>query len=327
VAQGSDKRCRLTAQGIRKLEDALKIANGGIQPSNIWTADTYGLDRGTVADVVNGQKPVTRSSIEKLFGPLDLDLLAQDYEFWPNPSQTLSPPRPNPFEQPGLWGCDELLRRIFERLGQGGSQALIGPPGCGKSEILRAIVGGASELKRPVLSLNMDLVRDERSFFVRLCHRLELEAVTELSLMPMQVERELKRRRQAHVLCLEEIHVLSEEAYFPLSARNWLKGMADAEYPLQLVVASQKELRDLFPDSPVRSSPLADFFDPQTERLKHWSLVEVERFVADKLRGTGVTFTSAQIGELCQESGGRPRDARSAAAKLYDRVLTGTDQV
>jgi type II secretory pathway predicted ATPase ExeA len=96
--------------------------------------------------------------------------------------------------------------------------------------------------------------------------------------VPRQIERELKRRKQAHVLCLDEIHVLTDEAFFPLATRNWLKGMADAEYPLQLVVASQKDLRELFPDSPVRSSPLADFFSSQTVRLEPWSLAAVSSF-------------------------------------------------
>jgi type II secretory pathway predicted ATPase ExeA len=325
--QGSDKQCRLTQQGIRKLEDALKTANSGVQPSNIWIADTYGIDRGTVAEVINRQKPVTRSSIEKLFNPLDLDLLPEDYEFCPNPSKKPKSSQPNPFEQTGLWGCDELLRRIFEQLGKGGSQALIGPAGCGKSEILRAIVARESDLKRPVLSLDMHLVRDEQSFFARLCHCLELEAVKELSLVPMQVERELNRRKQAHVLCLDEIHVLTDEAFFPLATRNWLKGMTDAKYPLQLVVASQRELRDLFPDRTERNSPLADFFDPQTERLKYWSLAEVERFVAHHLRGTGVTFTLEQMEDLHEKREGRPREVRSTAAQLYDRVASGADQV
>jgi hypothetical protein len=318
--QGSDKQCRLTDQGFRKLEDALRIANGGVQPSNIWMADTYSIDRGTVAEVVNRQKPVTRSSIEKLFGPLNLDLLSEDYEFLPASSKRPKTSQPNPFEQGELWGCDELLRRIFEQLRKGGSQALIGPAGCGKSEILRAIVErGASDLNRPVLSLDMHLVRDEQSFFDRLCDCLEIELLDAVSRMPRQIERELKRRKQAHVLCLDEIHVLTDEAFFPLATRNWLKGMADAEYPLQLVVASQRDLRELFPDSPVRSSPLADFFDSQTERLDYWGLAQVTAFVEYHLSGMEVTFTSAQIADLHGgEGGGRPRDVRSAAARLYD---------
>jgi hypothetical protein len=315
--QGSDKQRRLTAQGIRRLENALKIANGGDQPSNSWVADTYGIDRGTVADLISRQKAVTRSSIEKLFDPLNLDLLAEDYEFWPV-SKKPKTSQPNPFEQAGLWGCDALLRRIFERLEKGGSQALIGPAGCGKSEILRAIVErGALDLSRPVLSLDMHLVRDEQSFFDRLCDCLEIDPLDAVNRVPRQIERELKRRKQAHVLCLDEIHVLTDEAFFPLATRNWLKGMADAEYPLQLVVASQRDLRELFPDSPVRSSPLADFFDSQTERLAWWDLSMVRRFVVERLGESGVTFTVEQIEAIYELSDGMPRKVRELSIALY----------
>jgi hypothetical protein len=321
VSQGSDKQCRLTQRGIQKLENALKNANGGSQPSNTWIAETYGIDRGTVADVINRQKPVTRSSIAKLFDPLDLDLLDEDYEFWLIDSKKSNSPSSNPFEQTDLWGCDELLRRIFERLRQGGSQALIGPAGCGKTEILRLLEQQQeSQLQRPIFSLNMHLIRDERSFFDRLCNCFELEPHDSLSRVPLQVERELKRRKQSHVLCLDEIHVLTNEAFFPEATRNWLKGMADEVYPLQLVVSSQRNLRELFPDNPNRSSPLADFFAGQTEWLEHWDVGKVGRFVNDRLSGMSVKFAPKQIEEIHQKSDGKPKLVRDLAAAEYCRI-------
>jgi hypothetical protein len=327
VAQGSDKQCRLTEQGIRKLEDALKNANGDVQPANISVADTYGIDRGTVADVINRQKPVTRSSIEKLFNPLNLDLLVEDYEFWPTANKKSKTSQPNPFEQTGLWGCDDLLRRIFEQLGKGGSQALIGPAGCGKSEILRAIgqQGPAklSRSERSFLYIDMHCIRDETGFFEELGDLLNFGVCDQ-----NQLRRRLAKAEQSYVLCLDAIHVLTDEAFFPAATRNWLRGMAEMPgSPLQLVVASQKDLRQLFPDSSVQSSPLADFFSSQTERLEHWDLQQVTAFVAHHLSGTGVTFTSAQMEDLHKKGGGRPRDVRSAAARLYDRVVSGADQV
>jgi hypothetical protein len=322
--QGSDKQCRLTQQGRQKVETALKDRFGE-NPSDSKVAEFYPSDRGTIGKIRNRRGWLNLSSLDRLFTALSLDLESDDYEspdvrLDDGPSKNFAP---NPFEQPGLWGCNELLRRIFEQLRKGGSQALIGPAGCGKSEILRAIVErGASDLNRPVLSLDMHLVRDEQSFFDRLCDCLGIELLDAVSRMPRQIERELKRRKQAHVLCLDEIHVLTDEAFFPLATRNWLKGMADAEYPLQLVVASQRELRELFPDSPVRSSPLADFFDSQTERLDYWGLEQVTAFVEYHLSGMEVKFTSAQIADLHGgEGGGRPRDVRSAAARLYDASI------
>jgi type II secretory pathway predicted ATPase ExeA len=328
VLGGSKKYCLLTDEAHQALRLAIATEREAEAGNFSEIARLAGLDTDSVTKILD-RKTVSHSTLKKMMEGFGLELTESSYTKADPPGQTKPTAfPPNPFEQPGLWGCDELLRRIFEQLGKGGSQALIGPAGCGKSEILRTIVSrGESDLKRPVLSLNMDLVRDERSFFVRLCHCLELEAGSELSLMPMQIERELKRRKQAHVLCLDEIHVLTDESFFPLATRNWLKGMADAAYPLQLVVASQKDLRELFPDSPVRSSPLADFFSSQTVRLEPWSLEAVSSFVAHHLSGTGVTFTSAQMEELHEKSGGRPRGVRSAAARLYSLTVARVDQV
>jgi energy-coupling factor transporter ATP-binding protein EcfA2 len=323
--QGSDKQCRLTQQGIRKLEDALKIANGGVQPSNIWIADTYGIDRGTVAEVINRQKPVTRRSIEKLFNPLDLDLLPEDYEFCPNPSKKPKSSQPNPFEQTGLWGCDELLRRIFEQLGKGGSQALIGPAGCGKSEILRAIgQQGPARLgrsERAFLYIDMNYIRDESGLFDELGDLLGFGVFDQ-----NQLRRRLMKTGQPYVLCLDAMHVLMDEAFFPASIRNWLRGMAEIpNSPLQLVVASQRSLRELFPDSSLQTSQLADFFSSQTYRLEYWSLAEVKRFLEEHLRGTGIIFSNNQIFELSTASNGKPKEVKRMAGELYQRIFEEAD--
>jgi hypothetical protein len=332
VLEGTKKRCLLTDAAHEELKQAIAAEFWPEVANFSEIARFASLDTDSVTKILD-RKVVSHSTLKKMIEGFGLELTESSYTKPSLPKQpqsseaeSISSP-PNPFQQAGLWGCDELLRRIFERLGKGGSQALIGPAGCGKSEILRAIVErGASDLNRPVLSLDMHLVRDEQSFFDRLCDCLEIELLDAVSRMPRQIERELKRRKQAHVLCLDEIHVLTDEAFFPLATRNWLKGMADAEYPLQLVVASQRDLRELFPDSPVRSSPLADFFDSQTERLDYWGLAQVTAFVEYHLSGMEVTFTSAQIADLHGgEGGGRPRDVRSAAARLYDMAVIRTD--
>jgi hypothetical protein len=313
VGQASDKHCRLTQQGIRKLEDALGESFGD-RPSDNKVAESFSIDRGTVGKIRNAKEGVNRSSIDRLFTALNLDLLETDYE-------TIAPPQkqhrskvypPNPFEEAILWGREELLRQIFEQLEKGGSQAFI----------LRAIVKQGEEcLGCSVFQLDMHLVRDERSFFDRLCDEFGLEASDSLSRVPWQIERELKRRKQPQVLCLDEIHVLTNETFFPEATRNWLKGMADAEYPLQLVVASQKELDALFPESPLRSSPLADFFRSQTVRLDYWSVVQVTEFVGDRLQGSEITFEANQLREIWEKSGGKPKEVRVLAGQVYEAIV------
>ncbi len=237
---------------------------------------------------------------------------------------------PNPFgetraiaDPAKFWGRQELLRQIFEELGKGSSRALIGPPQSGKSSILQMICGlGPERLGRsPAEFINLDMhrVRDEHSFFERLCDALELEPCTQYRL-----ERQLLRQQRRYVLCLDEIHVLSNEAFFPEPTRNWLKGMADLpNSPLQLVVASQRELRELFPDSPTRSSPLADFFDGQTTRVNLLTEAEVMAFWQEGVAGTGVMGSAEQERLLWAESRGNLRSLQRAAAKLYEELTQG----
>jgi ABC-type dipeptide/oligopeptide/nickel transport system ATPase component len=234
---------------------------------------------------------------------------------------------PNPFEQVDLWGCDELLRRVFERLGQGRSQALIGPTGCGKSEILRTIgQQGAIQLGREqetFLYIDMHWIRDEQGFFEELSTALDCDTCDQ-----NQMRRKLIKAKRPYVLCLDAIHVLTNEDFFPTATRNWLRGMAEMPgSPLQLVITSQSDLRKIFPDNSNQSSPLADFFAGQTEWLNHWDLGKVEAFLRDRLSGTGVEFEPGQIEMIHQNSAGKPKLVRELALDLYHRKVSGGDRL
>jgi type II secretory pathway predicted ATPase ExeA len=330
----SDKQCVLTACGLTKLEAALK-EHFGERPSDLQVSDAFSPDRGTVAKIrlPNQKMPLARSSIDKLFEPLGLDLLAADYEQIVVPSKLkrldgVKAMKPNPFgaqqaiEDPTkFWGRQELLRQLLEELGKGGSQALIGPAGTGKSSILKMICQlGPERLGRSAsdfIDLDMHSVRDEDDFFEALCEELKIQPCKQ-----RQIKRELTNRHRRYVLCLDEVHTLSNEAFFPEATRNWLKGMADlSNSPLQLVVASQKELRELFPDSPSRSSPFADFFDGQTTRVDCLTKAEVGLFLSQGLEETGVMFESKQVESLWEVSKGNPKLLQRSAAALYDKLL------
>jgi type II secretory pathway predicted ATPase ExeA len=330
----SDKQCVLTGSGVAKLEAALAKYFGD-RPSDQQVADAFSPDRGTVGKIrlPNRKTPLTRSSIEKVFEPLGLDLLSEDYE-----QIVVAKPKrldgvkavkpPNPFgaqqaiEDPTkFFGRQELLRQLFEELRKGGSRALIGPAGTGKSSILKMICQlGPEKLGRSAsdfIDLDMHSVRDEDDFFEALCEELKIQPCKQ-----RQIKRELTNRQRRYVLCLDEVHTLSNEAFFPEATRNWLKGMADlSNSPLQLVVASQRELRELFPDSPSRSSPLADFFDGQTTRVDCLTEAEVGLFVQQGLKGTGVTFSPNQVESLWELSAGNLKRLQRSAAELYDELL------
>ena len=322
----SKKYCLLTDEAHDRLriaiQETLDEPSGNFSGLVSEIARLVSLDDGPVGKILD-RKTVSYSTLKKMMEGFDLELTENSYiKQAPPKSPGVAQARskaflPNPFEEAVFWGREELLRQIFEQLGKGGSQALIGPAGCGKSKILEAIVReGADRLGRDsnsFLYIDMHEIRDEMGFFNELCHLLDFDSCDQ-----NQLRRKLKKSQKSYVLCLDEIHVLTDEAFFPVATRNWLKAMADAEYPLQLVVASQKELDMLFPESPLRSSPLADFFRSQTVQLGYWSLAQVTGFVGDRLQGTGVEFDMARIWE---ESGGQPRWVRELAGQLYEAIV------
>jgi hypothetical protein len=325
VLGGSKKYCLLTDEAHQALRLAIATEREAEAGNFSEIARLAGLDTDSVTKILD-RKTVSHSTLKKMMEGFGLELTESAYTKADPPGQTKPTAfPPNPFEQSGLWGCDELLRRIFEQLGKGGSQALIGPAGCGKSEILRAIVRqGAARLGREeetFLYIDMRLIRDELGFFEELCTTLDIESCDQ-----NQLRRKLLKTKRPYVLCLDTVHVLLESP-FPKATPNWLRGMAEIpSSPLQLVVASRKDLQELATEHNI-SSPLADFFAGQTERLDYWNLERVTDFVEEHLIGTGMTFTSEEIGDLHQEGCGRPRDIRSAAARLYDRIVSGVDQV
>jgi formylglycine-generating enzyme required for sulfatase activity/type II secretory pathway predicted ATPase ExeA len=229
----------------------------------------------------------------------------------------------NPFEATGpieistiFWWRGALLRRIFERIEKGQSLALIGPSGMGKSFILQVICReGPERLKRSVdsfITIDMSLVREESMFFELLCDELDIK-----NDHPLQIQRQLRKRNQRYVLCLDNIDSISNAEFFPESTRNWLRGIADmSDSPLQLVVASRRELHELFPDSPQRTSPLANIL--VSLRVNALTREEATEFVNHALQGTGVSFSDGQLDEIWTASQGNLYELKLLAARLFD---------
>lgn len=324
MGQQRERGVCITEKGSALLEEAR--GKKCDEQGKVWNYAALAIEAGiserTLRSFRRGE-PTDKSTVLQICGALGLQL-GQLVELGQAAGLTK---RPNPFgatraitDPARFWGCQERLRQIFEELAKGGSRALIGPSGSGKTSLLQMICRqGPERLGRSpqeFINLDMHRVRDESSFFERLCDALEFEPCRQFRL-----ERQLLRQERRYVLCLDEIHVLSNEAFFPEPTRNWLKGMADLpNSPLQLVVASQRELRELFPDSPARSSPLADFFDGQTTRLEYLSEAEVRLFWEEGLAGTGIAVSTEQGKQLWMESRGDWRKLHQAASKLYDEL-------
>jgi type II secretory pathway predicted ATPase ExeA len=327
VLGGSKKYCLLTDAAYDRLVLAMR-EEPELDAGNISEIARFtGLDNDSVSKIID-RKSVSHSSLKKMMEGFGLELTEDSYTKQSPPQKILLTDRPlppNPFGKPidrleHLWTSQrqEEYRQLREAIGKGGSQAIVGPAGCGKSSMVKLL---GREIGESVMHLDMHLVRDEGSFFDRLCDALDLESVEMPSRAMLKIERQLKKQIEPQVLCLDEVHVLTDERFFPEATRNWLRGMADSK--LRLVVTSQRELRELFPDSSIRSSPLADFFDGQTLRLKALTRDEVAEFVDRGLRGTEVKFSAAQVEELWAESGGSLTRLHRSAQKLYDEYPGG----
>jgi hypothetical protein len=84
------------------------------------------------------------------------------------------------------------------------------------------------------------------------------------------------------------------------------------------VVASQTELRVLFPDEPLRSSPLVNLCP--TLDVSPISLKQVQVFVTNILNSLDVDFTDQQVKQLHKESMGKPRKLLDLAHQQYQAL-------
>lgn len=232
--------------------------------------------------------------------------------------------KPNPFGDTGritdpkrFFGREELLRQLFEELARGSNRVLVGADKVGKSSIISMVCQlGPARLQLPkdaFILLDMRNVDDEQDFFEALCDQLKIKPVCRGN----KLARALSGKR--YILCLDEIHLMTNEADFSGKERTQLCGLADgADTPLTLLIASQKPLIDLFPDSPYSTSPLAGIC--QQIDVMPFSEDEVRQFLASRLEGTGVSFSEEQIQELMQRSGGKPGRLQIEAEHLYRRL-------
>jgi AAA domain len=330
VLGGSKKFCLLTDAAYDRLMAAMR-EEPGFDAGNISEiARLTSLDNDSVSKIID-RKTVSHSSLKKMMEGFDLELTEDSYkkESPPTPQRSTDRPLlPNPFGKPiecleHLWTRRrrEEYRRLKEAIGKGGSQAIVGPAGCGKSSMLTVL---GQELGTSVMILRMNSIWDKDSFFVQLCEALQIEAMNSPAQATRAIDKEIKKRISLKLhptLCLDEVDALTEEEFFPVRTRDWLKGMADSG--LRLVVTSQRDLRDLFPDSPRYTSPLADFFSSQTLRLEALTRDQVVEFVDRGLRGMEVKFSEAQVEVLWAESAGSLTRLHRSAQKLYDEYHGG----
>lgn len=216
-----------------------------------------------------------------------------------------------------FFGRVEFLRRRQEDLQKGMSLALVGETQIGKSSILQYLCSrgrhqwGGKPSK--FVYMDMQLIDRDEDFQSALCHHFGIETNCNM----FQLDRELKRRGQKYILCLDEVEMLSHEK-FSFTVRANLRGLADGDSaPLILVTATRSPLNILFPDPSNQTSPLAGWC--QHRDVLPFTEQETINFIHLRLERTGVRFRDRDIAELYHQTNGHPGQLQRAAAELFDR--------
>jgi type II secretory pathway predicted ATPase ExeA len=248
-------------------------------------------------------------------------------EYLADRSQIPEPASGNPFsdrvriEDPTrFFGRTEFLRRLQEDLQKGMSLALVGETQIGKSSILQYLYrqgkhqwGGKPS---KFVYMDMQLIDRDEDFQSALCHHFGIETNCNM----FQLDRELKRRGQKYILCLDEVEMLSHEM-FSFKARANLCGLANGDSaPLILITATRSPLNIIFPDRPNETSPLASLC--QQRDVLPFDEQETIDFIHMRLEQTGIKFSDRNIAEIYQQTNGHPGKVQQMASELFDRLAS-----
>jgi transcriptional regulator with XRE-family HTH domain len=214
---------------------------------------------------------------------------------------------------------EQEIQRIFDVFNSGGSVALIGEEGIGKSSLLKAICRQAeSRLHSPRQPVYLDLngVCDEDDFYSALCHEVGIPESK-----GYRLTRELRSHRL--LLALDNLGKITCEG-FSHHVRDQLRGLAEgSDAPLRLLLSATKPLDSLFEDSQDgnKTSPLAGIC--QEEYLEPWDEPTARAFISARLALTAVQFTEEEISQLVQESHGYPQRLMLLCNQTYSRYMEG----
>jgi formylglycine-generating enzyme required for sulfatase activity len=223
-----------------------------------------------------------------------------------------------------FFGREALIEEIFQLLAVGRSISLVGESGIGKSSILRQICNrgkerlwSINESERNFAYLDLQLIENEADFYKYLCDELGIPTVREYELY-----RALENKY--YVVCIDEIEKLTN-SNFSSDILAQLRGLAQNDAHIQLVIASRSYLDNLFPSSEEATSTIANIFT--VLNIPHFSFDETLNFIKSRLIGTGLEFNEQQINQLLAETQGHPGRLQEAAAKLYKQIISSRAEV
>jgi hypothetical protein len=197
-----------------------------------------------------------------------------------------------------------LLWQVQEELGKAANLLLLGDVQSGRTSLLHYLC----HLHPNTRYIDMQLIGDEDEFRFALCDTLQ---VPEQSFF--RLDKHL--RGQRFVLCLDQFECMAS-CKFSRETRTAIRGLAEHPYsPIRWLITSRVRLEKLFPDTPLTSSPLANFC--QTIEIPPFSPRETQEFLTRRLQASGVQFSPTEIEILHRDSQGNPYRIQQLAKALF----------
>ena len=203
-----------------------------------------------------------------------------------------------------LFNCKSIISEVFENLNAGGSVALIGETGMGKSSLLEAIRQQAIKklkIPRKPIYFNLSDIQDDDDYY---------EAMKDLLGLPEKVKgydfaQQVKRQGEKFLLLLDGLEQLTWNG-FTKPVRTQLRSLANDgdPPPFRFVVAANKDLSKLFADSGL-GSPFEGICTVIS--LPPWEEDTMRQFINSRLARTSVNFVEKEIQLIIQKSKGNPR--------------------
>jgi len=213
-----------------------------------------------------------------------------------------------------LFNYKSIISEVFENLNAGGSVALIGETGMGKSSLLEAIRQQAIEklkIPRKPIYFNLSDIQDDDDYY---------QAMKDLLRLPEKVKgyefvQQVRRQGEKFLLLLDGLEQLTWTG-FTKPVRTQLRSLANDGNPppFRLVVAANKDLSKLFADSGFTSP----FEGICTEiHLPPWEEDIMRQFINSRMATTSVNFAEKDIKLIIEKSKGNPRLLMQECNAIY----------